>query len=382
MPEVTNTPFAELPAALVDEVLTQTKDVSQRLLSAFGDLKAKKDTWRSELFKKDLIQKQAALPFVNTPTTCGIDGSMAIERLLALDLVAVGAVAVEGLTPPSEARYWPEPRHLVYVNTEIHHADTGSILQGIMAGNEMQLAKDAPHEVVFLDGSLTTPTIFFNQALSKVAEASHLRVSKYLLETILAYLDAYRIILQSTRSDHFWVAMPKYTTKREIGELAGWHSAYEDRGILSLVMEPGEYTRPMSLTAPETPWHISLSPIKESKEQAKKVVDEIIKLLNGVKVVYYRPVQWWPALRLELAQSIADNPSRLSIVLKGIEHQCQATAIMEPFPLYMADRMVKHLARSIPVFRQIASQNLAENYDGNIGEVFMSLHGYRTETGA
>jgi hypothetical protein len=34
------------------------------------------------------------------------------------------------------------------------------------------------------------------------------------------------------------------------------------------------------------------------------------------------------------------------------------------------------------VFRQIASQNLAENYDGDIGEVFMSLHGYRTETGA
>lgn len=382
MSEINNTPFAELPAALVDEVLTQTKNVSQRLLSAFGDLKTKKETWRSELLKKDLIQKQAALPFVNTPTTCGVDGSMAIERLLALDLVAVGAVAVEGLTPPSEARYWPEPRHLVYVNTEIHHADTGSILQGIMAGNEMQLAKDAPHEVVFLDGSLTTPTIFFNQALSKVAEAFHLRVSKYLLETVLAYLDAYRIILQSTRSDHFWVAMPKYTTKREIGELAGWHSAYEDRGILSLVMEPGEYTRPMSLTAPETPWHISLSPIKESKEQAKKVVDEIIKLLNGVKVVYYRPVQWWPALRLELAQSIADNPSRLSVVLKGIEHQCQATAIMEPFPLYMADRMVKHLARSIPVFRQIASQNLAENYEGNIGEVFMSLHGYRTETGA
>jgi hypothetical protein len=270
----------------------------------------------------------------------------------------------------------------VYVNTEIHHADTGSVLRGIMAGNEMQLAKDAPHEVVFLDGSLTTPTIFFNQALNKVAEAPHLRVSKYLLESILVYLEAYRTILQSTRSDHFWVALPKYTTKREIGELAGWHSAYEDRGILSLVMEPGEYTRPLSLKDPKSDWHINLSPIKDGKEQTQKVVDEITKLLNGIKVIYYRPVQWWPALRLELAQAIADNPSRLSIVLKGIEHQCQATAIMEPFPLYMADRMVKHLARSIPVFRQIASQNLAENYDGDIGEVFMSLHGYRTETGA
>lgn len=382
MPEANNTPFAELPAALVDEVLTQTKDVSQRLLSAFGDLKAKKETWRNELSKKDLIRKQAALPFINTPTTCGVDGSMAIERLLALDLVAVGAAAVEGLTPPSEARYWPEPRHLVYVNTEIHHADTGSVLRGIMAGNEMQLAKDAPHEVVFLDGSLTTPIIFFNQALSKAAEASHLRVSKYLIEHILSFLESYRVVLQSIRSDHFWVAMPKYTTKREVGELASWHSAYEDRGILSLVLEPGEYTRPLPLKDPKSDWHINLSPVKENREQTVKVVDEITKLVNGIKVIYYRPVQWWPALRLELAQSIADNPSRLSIVLKGIEHQCQATAIMEPFPLYMADRMVKHLARSIPVFRQIVSQNLAENYDGDIGEVFMSLHGYRTETGA
>ncbi|MDI6768658.1 MAG: hypothetical protein QMD04_03170 [Anaerolineales bacterium] len=127
--------------------------------------------------------------------------------------------------------------------------------------------------------------------MNKVVEATHLRVSKYLLEYILPYLEAYRTILQSTRSDHFWVAMPKYTTKREVGELAGWHSAYEDRGILSLVMEPGEYTRPMSLTAPENPWHINLSPIKEGKEQTKKVVDEITKLLNGVKVIYYRPVQ-------------------------------------------------------------------------------------------
>lgn len=381
MSETNNTPFSELPAALVDEVLTQTQDVSQRLLVAFDNLKAKRANWRNALMQKDLIRKQTALPFANPPTTCGVDGSMAIERLLALDLVAVGAVAVEGLTPPSEARYWPEPRHLVYVNTEIHHADTGSVLRGIMAGNEVQLAKDAPHEVVFLDGSLTTPTIFFNQALSKAAETLHLRVSKHLHENAIAYLEAYRTILLSTRSDHFWVAMPKYTTKREIGEQVGWHSAYEDRGILSLLLEPGEYTRPLPLKNPDNSWHITVSEIKEGKEQAQKLVDEITRLLNGIRVIYYRPIQWWPALRLELAQGVADNPTRLAIVLKGIEHQCQAAAIMEPYPLYMADRMVKHLARSIPVFRQIASQNLAENYDGDIGEVFMSLHGYRTETG-
>src|SRR6187551_2700771 len=46
-----------------------------------------------------------------------------VERLLAIDLLAVGAVAVEGLTPPSEDRFWPEPRHQIYVDTEAHDED-------------------------------------------------------------------------------------------------------------------------------------------------------------------------------------------------------------------------------------------------------------------
>ncbi len=87
------------------------------------------------------------------PTTCGIDGFYAVERLLASDLVAASAVAVEGLTPPSEARHWPEPRHLVWVEIEAHEAETGTILRAMMIGMELGLAAQAPHEVVFLDGS-------------------------------------------------------------------------------------------------------------------------------------------------------------------------------------------------------------------------------------
>lgn len=72
------------------------------------------------------------MPYVPVPTTCGIDGSCAIERLLASDLVAAAAVAVEGLTPPSETRHWPEPRHQVWVETEVHEAETGTILRAVM----------------------------------------------------------------------------------------------------------------------------------------------------------------------------------------------------------------------------------------------------------
>jgi hypothetical protein len=56
--------------------------------------------------------------------------------------------------------------------------------------------------------------------------------------------------------------------------------------------------------------------------------------------------------------------------------------MLEPYPLYLADRTVKALARSIPAFRQVATQQISERYDGNISEVFFAMHGYRSEAGA
>lgn len=378
-----NAPFAELPASLVQEVLDRTDEISKTLLETFDNVKNQKSNWRAKLIENGIVQKKSNLSLAPTPTSCGVDGGMAIERLLSVDLVAVGAVAVEGLTPPSEARFWPEPYHTVYVDTETHNADTGSILRGIMAGMELELAQNAPHDIVFLDGSLTTPTIFFNQALSKCAEAPDLKVSNYLKSHIKNYLIAYKTILSSVRSDHYWVAMPKYTTRREIGAEMKWPASYDDRGLLSTVLEAGEYTKPISLEKPKSAWHISTtSVLPDEKAEITLIEKEISHLLDKIRVIYYRPYTWTPALRVEFSQAIADNPARLSSVLAGIELQCGTPAILETYPLYMADRMVKHLAKSIPAFRQITSQSLAEKYDGEISDVFISLHGYRTESGA
>jgi len=378
-----DSPFAELPAALVQEVLERTEEISQSLLNSFDDIREKKSSWRAQLVERDLVRKDSNLPLVPIPTCCGVDGALAVERLLAIDLVAVGAVAVEGLTPPSETRFWPEPRHFIYVDTEAHDAETSSVLRGLMMGMELQLAQNAPHEVVFLDGSLTTPTIFFNQALSKLESAPNLKVSFELIKTIRAHLEAYKDILTARRSDRYFVAMPKYTTRREIGKKLNWPEAYDDRGLLSTLLESGEYTKPETLEEPASSWHINTKPVKtDENAEIEKLAEEVTNLLDTVKVIYYRPYTWLPALRLELAQSIAETPARLSAVLTGIKHQCGSAAIMEPYPLYMADRMVKHLAKSVPAFRQIASQRLAENYKGDISEIFISLHGYRTESGA
>lgn len=95
-------PFGELPAALVDEVLKRTEDLSQKLLGDFEQVRTHRQEWRKSLVDSGLLRRDAELPYMLIPTTCGVDGSYAVERLLASDLVAAAAVAVEGLTPPSE----------------------------------------------------------------------------------------------------------------------------------------------------------------------------------------------------------------------------------------------------------------------------------------
>ena len=55
--------------------------------------------------------------------------------------------------------------------------------------------------------------------------------------------------------------------------------------------------------------------------------------------------------------------------------------MLEPYPIYLADRTVKALARAIPAFRQVTTQQISKRYEGDIGEVFFAMHGYRSETG-
>lgn len=376
-------PFAELPSALVEEALSLTQTLGEQLLATFESMRIERGTWRSQLDAAGFLQRDANLPYVSPPTTCGIDGSYAVERLLTVDLVAAAAVAVEGLTPPSEKRFWPEPYHLVWIKTEMHEAETGSILRALMMGMELELAASAPHEVVLIDGSFTTPLIYFNQALSQAREKPHLQVAQRLVQTIQNSLKAYHTLLSSSRTDRCWLAIPKYSTRREIGQHLEWPENFDDRGILSLLLEPGEFTSPMTLQQPSEPWHLGLGDISpELRTDAEELSRQITEFLQkSLRVVYYRPFQWLPALRLEMGRAVAENTARLATVLHAVKHQCGTPSVMEPYPLYMADRMVKHLPKAIPTFRQMTSQWLAETYQGDISDVFLGLHGYRTESG-
>lgn len=375
-------PFADLPAGLVEEVLNQTAGVGDLLLTSFRELKATRTERRQELTSSSLVRHESSLGYPPLPTTCAADGSYAVERMLSADLAAAAAVAVEGLTPPSEKRHWDEPRHSTFIAAESHSAETATVLRAVMLGRELLLARKAPHDLVMLDMTFTLPIIYFNQALNQAPRSQDLRCAQEFLVNCCEYLQAYRDILKAERSDRNYIGLPKYSTRRELGEQLRWPGYQDDRSFLTHLLDPGEFTVPSVIEKPDQPWHFNLGQLPAGLQaRARNLADEIVESLERLRVFHYKPHPWLPALRVELGFSAASNDHRLAAVVQGLKHQCAAAGMLEPYPVWLADRTVKALARAIPTFRQVATQRISEQYAGDISDVFFAMHGYRTESG-
>jgi len=104
------------------------------------------------------------------------------------------------------------------------------------------------------------------------------------------------------------------------------------------------------------------------------------RAMQGIRVIYFRPYGWVPALRLELTAACANSLQRLSILLEGIQRQIFSPAVTEPYPLFLADRMVKSLGAGVAAVEQAVAQHVAGNGD-DIEMTMLCLQNYRTEGG-
>jgi hypothetical protein len=367
-------PFGELPEALVEEMLSKCDHLGDVLSTSFKKLSEQKDKIRAELKSKDWLKRDTSFSFAPShPTSCGIDGAYAVEKLLSTDLVAMAGVAVEGLTPPTEKKLWPQPHHLSHILPVSHHDTTALLARAIMMSMELELASKAPHDVVFLDGSLTTPIIYLNQALSRIENAPK-SLSDLLQNSLESALESYATILQSERTDKIYGGIPKYTTRHEVSDEISDCREYEDRGLLTFILEAGEYVGPLRMKQPDQPWHIFNSNFPD-------IVKKITSSASNLHIVYYRPYDYFPALRVEMAPSIANNPQRLAVMFESLRLQCGSPSIMEPYPLYLADRMVKHLGTALPAIRQTTTQEMSRKWEEKLGNMYLAMHWYRTEVG-
>lgn len=367
--------FADLPEALVEEMLSNYRKLGTQLTASLEQIQTLKTSMREGLKNRGLLSSESSIiRSLTNPTVCAVDGAYAIDRLISTDIATIAGVAVEGLTPPSETRHWERPRHRCSVLTVQHHESTFIVVGAIMLAMELELATKAPHDVVLLDGSLLTPLIRFNQAITKLSEVPK-ELGQAFSDRVKDALQNYREILAAKRSDRTFAAVPKYTSRREIASMLKM-SNHEDRALLSMVLNSGEVVGPVGLVG-EREYPNFVKP----DEGASAIGEEILSLIREINVVYYRPSEYFPALRIETPAAVAKNQNRLGVLLDAIRLQCNGPGLMEPYPLYMADRMVKHLGNAMPALRRATTQEMAMTADHDVGSIFQAMHAYRSEHG-
>lgn len=378
-------PFdAMLPQAMVDELLAKGEGLSANLLKSIQDVSDKREDLRKQLNDSGLLLRDNDLPSVLPPTTCGVDGASILERLMSIDLIACAAVAIEGLTPPSEKRHWEDVRHRTFIHNEMHNPDSGIVMAGIMWQMELDLAANAPHNIVFIDGSLTGPIIKMNAAVNKAEEQlGTTKLGEQIVTGFNAFLKNYHSVVCSDRTTQFWVGMPKYTSKRELGNLLNWSDKFDDRSLLTSILESGEFTKPVKYEQPHDvgagDWHLKFPKQFENDSLLKSLWKEIKNGINQLHVIYYKPHKYTPVLRVEVPASIKSNQGQLRMILDAIKFQCPTPSIIEPYPLFIADRIVKEVSKAVPAVRQIAMRKMTEEYTGDLSAVFFGMHSYRTE---
>jgi hypothetical protein len=256
------------------------------------------------------------------------------------------------------------------------------MIRGLMIATELDTARGAPHDVVMLDYGLRTPVIYLNNATSNFRKCPSEELKTAFATAFLPALHSYNEIVSGLKRDKVYVGLPKYSTLREVTLRLGMGSEYDDRTLATFILKPGEYLGPL----PMAEWddlHLSVpQDLLDAVPGSGAVWAEVFeRLRSGLHVVYYKPRAYLPAFRFEVPASVAENRHRLGVALKAVEFQCSAPGVFEPFPLYLADRMVKHLPAAFPAFHQAVTNEMATLHDGDPGEVYLWMHRYRTEGG-
>lgn len=380
-----------LPEAMVQEMLQKQNQVIEQVENDMIQLGAAKKEVREKLVELGLLKNFAELVDLRSyPTTTGVDGTYSIIKQLSIDSVATAAVAVEGLVPPRETRFWEKPHHLLNVFPIMHFARTTELCRHLMFSYELELAAKAPHRVVFLDGSLTSQLIAIGQGLWAIDDArggAPSTLSELIENRLGNTLENYLTVLTSLRVDKMFVGVPKYTSRTEIIRKlknSNLNIPYldrcDDKGLLSVVLNPGDVVGPVELEKPQSPWHIT-GISGQSRSQYLKVKNQIVDALNKLHVLYLKPTEIHPALRVEVAAGILGSRRRLSILLEGLHDQTAMPGVFEPYPLYIADMFVKHVHGGLLELREAALGELGRIKSVDVADFYLSLHDYRTERG-
>lgn len=330
--------FGNLPDVMVRALLERSSEVSLALTSRVNELADQQPELRKRALSAGVIQELPEhVPDAEGKTVVAVDGSAAVERMAGTDVYAAAAVRVAGYGAEVEPS---PPDYLVEVHPAEGVADGRRINSALMGLLECKLASDSNADLVLLDGTIFTMVL--NAGIGLVTASDKIdRLSDALNASWLDYArDAIPALLVS----HRVASIPKRSTSANEFErfttiFNGLHADLSGIATANLILKGGEYSTPLDL--PSERLYLGNAPMTAEYR------DDLNGLFSAMQVVYFRPRQWSPAYRIELAPRVADDQGLLERQLALIREQCVNPAMREPYPLYLADRFVRSLGKGM-----------------------------------
>ena len=331
--------FGNLPDVMVQELLVRSSEVSKALTCRVKKLADDQPKLRERAEAEGIIKKlPVSVPEADGKTVVAVDGSATVERMAGTDVYAAAAVRVAGYGAEVEPK---PPEHAVKMHAVGGLADGRQMnlaLMGILEC-ELALASESKDDLVLFDGTVFSVVIASGLALRGIGDPRD-DLSKTLHRRWLDVRPEIPKLLQSVAV----AAIPKRSTAdnefvRYTRLFADKESNWTGLTTANLILEAGEYTIPLPL--PTQRLGLRNTPLESA------YVDHLNLLLDEMRVVYFRPREWSPAYRIELAPSVAEDERLLQRQLALIREQCVNASMREPYPLYLADRFVRSLGKGM-----------------------------------
>ena len=359
--------FGDLPDALINELLERSSNLAEKASRSVAARTEERDELRERALQLGLITSLEDLSEMPEKSVVAVDGSAAVIRLAAFELASAAALAVDGLGWGPAGTNPPYEFEALITDPS---SNANEITYGLMFCMEYQVAGTADRDLVMLDGAFSTGMVAISIAL-RVAADLHDDLSEAFKAR---WTDSVMELVPEILASDNIIALPKRSSANEFATQTQLFGNREidanGRSTASLVLEAGEYAGPFDLER----HFFEFTNLNFDRLYMARLLDGY----DNVKVVYYKPKEWTHAFRIEVPLAIADDHQRLAETLEVVRRQTVNPAIMEPYPLYVADRFVKSLRKGVNgILESVKTKTIAEATDSDIAADMLNT--YRTE---
>jgi hypothetical protein len=361
--------YARLPEDLLNDLLKEAGQMVARVDGMLSPAIKNRTQLRSTLQSAGLIQR---FKDIDPRTICGVDGGFAVERTAAVDMLLSVAVGVEGLSEGTTA--WGTTQYQWWSRADPHDLDNERLCRGVMNAQELAILASAPHQIRILDGSHLTLVIQLNSALTSASEDVRSEARR-----VWERLNTVDALSEACRSKSI-IAMPKYDSSRVITQMLeerrGEEIPGDDKHLLTLLLDPGEYTSPLQVS--QEPWSaLHFTPVSAKD---KELADHLTRAIQPLKdrqlmFMYFKPDELSPAFRIEVKSEV--ETGFIDALCSTVASQITGPFIREPYPQYLADVMAKSVGLGLSALQAAVQLALSRMGRPELSEFL--IHSYRTE---